>query len=60
MTMVKLNEVFVAVAYTDKGQVIGKQHSDHYPSAAALEQFANGYQQADYIRVEKEFRYVRD
>lgn len=58
--MVKLDEVFVAVAYTDKGQVIGKQRSDHYPSIASVEQFANGYQQADYIRVEKEFRYIRN
>lgn len=56
--MVKLNEVFVAVAYTDKGQVIGEKQSSNYPSDATLEQFANGYQQADYIKVEKQYRYV--
>lgn len=57
--MIKLIEVFVATAYTDKGQVIGKSQHYHYPSPAELEQFANGYQQADYINVEKHFVYDR-
>lgn len=68
--MITIEARFYMVAYTDKGQEIAREslwetHRDTgrpfsiYPTENEIERFANGYQQADYIKVEKEYRYVR-
>lgn len=57
--MISLQEAFYMVAYTDAGQIIARQQVTIYPTLPELEAFANGYQQADYIKVEKVLHYVR-
>lgn len=52
-----LKEAFVIVALTNQGQQIAQKECESYPNASEIEGYANGYQQADYCKVEKRYMY---
>jgi hypothetical protein len=54
---VKFKKQLCITAYTSLGQIIGSKVVDKEPSEQELELFANGYQQADYLKIETVYRY---
>jgi hypothetical protein len=53
-------EAYSLVAFTNKGQLIAKTDQMKYPTFEEVKQFAEGYQQADFYKVEKTYRFAKD
>jgi hypothetical protein len=56
--MMKVNKEIQLNAYTNKGQLVASEVVEYEPRHKEVEQFANGYQQADYVKVEEVYKYV--